>query len=102
MHRIQEIDMELTKFSKMYRNTEDEQKKALFQAKINELWKCFHAELETRQIEWEIEEEIDVLDFNWAVYSLSGIDQDGIEYWADTQSDRIDPKIEEIENIELK
>jgi len=101
MKNIQLIDMELKNLSSMYRQAKEEDKPTI-QGLINEMWKQFHAELETRQIEWEIEEEIDVLDFNWAVYSLSGIDQDGIEYWADTQSDRIDPKIEEIENIELK
>jgi len=101
MKNIQLIDMELKNLSSMYRQAKEEDKPTI-QGLINELWKQFHAELETREIEWEIEEEIDVLDFNWAVYSISGIDQDGIEYWADTQSDRIDPKIEEIENIELK
>ena len=101
MKNIQLIDMELKSLSSMYRQAKEEDKPTI-QGLINELWKQFHAELETREIEWEIEEEIDVLDFNWAVYSISGIDQDGIEYWADTQSDRIDPKIEEIENIELK
>jgi hypothetical protein len=101
MKNIQLIDMELKNLSSMYRQAKEEDKPTI-QGLINELWKQFNAELETREIEWEIEEEIDVLDFNWAVYSISGIDQDGIEYWADTQSDRIDPKIEEIENIELK
>jgi hypothetical protein len=101
MKNIQLIDMELKSLSSMYRQAKEEDKPTI-QGLINELWKQFNAELETREIEWEIEEEIDVLDFNWAVYSISGIDQDGIEYWADTQSDRIDPKIEEIENIELK
>lgn len=101
MKNIQLIDMELKSLSSMYMQAKEEDKPTI-QGLINELWKQFHAELETREIEWEIEEEIDVLDFNWAVYSLSGIDQDGIEYWADTQSDRFDPTINEIENIELK
>jgi hypothetical protein len=89
-------------WSTMKRETTNVFTKAFAQQQVERLYKKYREELKTRDIEWYICDETDVLEFNWACYSLEGIDQDGIEYMASGEGFRLDRTVEEVYDIELK
>ncbi len=57
--------------------------------------------MNTNNITWELGDIVEVLKGNWAMYELTGTDEEGNEYIADCQTFMSDPQIENVDNIEL-